>query len=143
MLRTAEKTIDIPDCSSSAIKTPELKNKKIYGLELVLEVFGCDLKFLTSEPKIREFIINVTNTLKLGRYGPPRIKRFMGGGLFGEGYSFFQFLDSSSITGHFIEPDRIAFINIFSCGVFDPDLAADFTKNFFQAARIKSKLIVH
>ena len=117
--------------------------KKVYGLELILELFGCDINNLTSEPKIREFIINITKALNLGRYGPPRIKRFMGGGLFGEGYSFFQFLDSSSITGHFIEPGRIAFINIFSCGVFDPKRAAEFTKEFFQAKKIKTKLITH
>ena len=119
------------------------KKNKVYGLELILELFGCDLNILTSESKIREFIISATKELNLGRYGPPRIKRFMGGGLFGEGYSFFQFLDSSSITGHFIEPGRIAFINIFSCGIFDPKQAADFSKKFFRAKKIKSRLITH
>lgn len=124
--------------------TGSKNKKKIYGLELILELFGCDLKVLTSAKKIREFLVLVCKEVNLGRYGPPRIKRFKGGGLFGEGYSFFQFLNSSSITGHFIETeDRIAFINIFSCGVFDPKKAADFSKKFFKAETIKTKLIIH
>lgn len=124
--------------------TKNFKNKKkIYGLELVLEVFDCDLKFLTSEEKIREFLVNASKVVKLRRYGSPQIKRFMGGGLFGEGYSFFQFLSSSSITGHFIEHGRLAFINIFSCSIFDPERVANFTKKFFKAKKIRQKLIVH
>ncbi|KPJ55596.1 hypothetical protein AMJ49_06765 [Parcubacteria bacterium DG_74_2] len=140
MLKTIEKSINILNQKE---KNPKLSKKKLYGLELVLEVFDCDLQILTSEKKIREFIIGASNITKLQRYRSPQIKRFMGGGLFGEGYSFFQFLSSSSITGHFIEPDRLAFINIFSCSLFDHKEAANFTKEFFKAKRIRSKLIVH
>ena len=124
--------------------TTSFKNrKKIYGLELVLEVFGCDLKDLKSKERIQEYLDKATKIVKLEKYGSPRIKRFMGGNNWNEGYSFFQFLTTSSITGHYIEPDRIAFINIFSCSMFDPEKAIEFTKKFFKVKKIKTKLIVH
>ncbi len=122
----------------------KIKNKKkIYGMELILELFDCDLKNLTSKEKIKEFVNSLCQAIKMKKHGPIIIERYKGGGLFGEGYSFFQFITTSSITGHFIEPDRIAFINIFSCNVFNSKNAANFTQKFFQAKRIKNRLIIH
>jgi len=124
--------------------TTSFKNrKKIYGLELVLELFGCNLKDLQSKEKIQQYLDKATKIVKLERYGNPQIRRFMGGNGWDEGYSFFQFLTTSSITGHFIEPERIAFINIFSCSVFEPKKVIGFTQKFFKVKKIKTKLIVH
>lgn len=124
--------------------TTSLKNrKKIYGMELILEIFGCDIKDLQSKERIQEYLDKATKAVKLEQYGKARIKRFMGGNGWDEGYSFFQFLTTSSITGHYIEPDRVAFINIFSCSTFDPDIVIELTKKFFKVEKIKTKLIVH
>lgn len=122
----------------------KIKNrKKIYGMELVLELFGCNLKCLTSKKKIQEFIDGICKEIEMKKYGPLYIKRFPGGELWGEGYSFFQFITTSSITGHFIESDRIAFLDIFSCNRFDSKKAKLFAKNFFQAKKIRNTLIIH
>lgn len=124
--------------------TTSLKNrKKIYGMELILEIFGCDIKDLQSKERIQEYLDKATKAVKLEQYGKARIKRFMGGNGWDKGYSFFQFLTTSSITGHYIEPDRVAFINIFSCSTFDPDMVIELTKKFFKVEKIKTKLIVH
>lgn len=124
--------------------TNSIKNKKkIYGLELILEVFDCDLKYLTSKEKIQEYLVKTSKIIKLERYGSPQIQRFMGGGGWDMGYSFFQFLTTSSITGHCLELEKLVFINVFSCSIFDPKKARDFTKKFFRAKKVNSKLIVH
>lgn len=119
------------------------KKKKIYGLELILELFDCNLKAISSKNKIREFINQTCQITKMRKYGPPSIKRFKGGGYFGQGFSFFQFITSSSISGHFLEKERIAFINIFSCDLFNPKKVSKFTKEFFGAKRIRKKIILH
>lgn len=116
---------------------------KIYGLELVLELFSCDLKILASGKKIKTFIDQICKLIKIKKYGPSYIKRFMGGDSFGEGYSFFQFITSSSIAGHCIEADRVVFINIFSCNLFDYKKAIGFAQKFFRAKRAKKKIIIH
>lgn len=117
--------------------------KKVYGLELVLELFDCDLEKLTSRKRIVEFLNKLEEAGGLTRYGPPLIKRFMGGGHFGEGYSFLQFLSSSSIAGHYIEHDRVAFINVFSCSMFDSKKVTKFCKEFFVAKKVKARVITH
>ena len=117
--------------------------KRIYGLELVVELFGCHYKIMRSKKKIREFLIEVTNLTGLKAEGKPHIKRFMGGGGWEEGYSFFQFLTTSSIVGHCIEPDNVVFITIFSCGVFDEKIMADFAKKFFRARKMRKRPNYH
>lgn len=112
-------------------------------MELILELFKCDIKTISSKSKIKEFIQEASKKVKLKTYGPSRIKRFMGGGLFGMGYSFLQFLSVSSMTGHFIENDSTAFLNIFSCSIFDSKKLAKYAKSFFKAKKMKVKLIIH
>ena len=125
------------------MSTSSKNKKKIYGLELILEVFDCDIKVLTSRQKIREYLKRVSKIVNLELYGSAKIERFMGGGLWGKGYSFLQFLTTSSVAGHFLEKEKVAFINIFSCSIFKSKAAVVFTKKFFRARKIKSKLIAH
>jgi len=140
MLETEEKLIKMPELSEKI--QPEAK-KGIYGMELIVELFGCDLSIITSKEKIQEFIDRVCKEINMEKYGASRIKRFPGGELWGVGYSFLQFLTTSSITGHFIDNGGIAFLNIFSCKQYDDKKAAQFAEKFFRAKRVNSKLIVH
>ena len=140
MLKTTEKLVNISDYK---LKLSKPKKKNFYGLELIVELFGCDLEIITSQAKIQEFINGVCREIKMEKYGSSYIKRFHGGGLWGEGYSFFQFITTSSVTGHFIENGGIAFINIFSCKKYDTEKAISFTEKFFRAKKTKSKLIIH
>ena len=142
MLKTSEKLINIPDYICTT-RSSEEKKKEIYGMELILELFGCDMKAITSKEKIKEFIESVCKEIKMERYGHSMIKRFPGGKLWGVGYSFLQFLTTSSIAGHFIDNGGIAFINIFSCKEYNAEKATNFTEKFFKPKKIKSKLIIH
>ena len=117
--------------------------KKIYGQELIVELFGCDLSLLTSRKNVKNFLNGLKDAGKFSFYGKPMIKRFMGGGHFGEGYSFLQFLSSSSIAGHYIEGDRVVFLNVFSCSMFNADAVVSFCTTFFHAKRVRRRLITH
>jgi len=58
------------------------------------------------------------------------------------GFSLVQLIESSSISGHFSELWNKAFINIFSCKLFDDKKAANFTKKFFKAKKIKKRILI-
>ena len=110
---------------------------KTLGLELIIELHSCQYKIMRSKKKLEEFLVEATNKTGLRPYGKPRIKRFMGGSGWEEGYSFHQFLTTSSITGHCLENHNIVFLTIFSCGEFDKKRMAEFSKRFFRAKKIK------
>lgn len=110
--------------------------------ELILDLYDCSLEIISSKEKIREFIDLLCPLIEMKQYGPLKIERFGQNSLFGEGYSFLQFIETSSITGHLIEINQSkAYINIFSCKHFDAIKAAKFTKEFFKAERMKKKII--
>jgi len=110
--------------------------------ELILNLYNCSLKVVSSKEKIQEFVDLLCPLIEMKKYGPLRIERFGQKSLFGEGYSFLQFIETSSVTGHLIEINEPkAYINIFSYQHFNAIKAAKFTKEFFKAKRIRKKII--
>ena len=111
-------------------------------MELILDLYDCDSKIIRSKKKILEYSDKVGNLIKIKKYGKPIIERFGFGKNFITGYSLVQLIESSSITGHFSEFWNRAFINIFSCKLFNHKIAADFTKKFFRAKKIKNRILI-
>jgi len=112
---------------------------KIYGQELILDLYGCDSKVLRSRKKISEYSDRICKLIKVKKYGRAIVKRFGKGYI--KGLSLVQLIESSLVSGHFSEKWNRAYINVFSCKLFDHKIAKDFTKEFFKAKKIKSRTI--
>ncbi|MBZ9578628.1 S-adenosylmethionine decarboxylase [Patescibacteria group bacterium] len=119
------------------IKKSKIKNQKskVYGNELILDLFDCDPKIIRSKKKILEYSNRLCDLIKVEKYGKPIIERFGFGKDFTVGFSLVQLIESSLISGHFSELWNGAFINIFSCKLFNDKKAIDFTKKFFNAKK--------
>ncbi len=115
--------------------------KKIYGYELVMDLEGCAKEVLTSRRKLKEYVDKLCKLIKMKPYGKTLIPHFGTKVSFTKGYSLVQLIETSSITGHFSEFWRTAYINIFSCKKYNHDLAKKFTHQFFKANGIKTKFI--
>lgn len=124
-------------------KREKNRKSKIYGKELILDLFECEPKIIRSKKKILEYINKTCYLIKVKKYSKAVIKRFGETSNWGKGYSFFQFITESSISGHFLEPQNIAYLNIFSCKLFDEKIVADFSQKFFKAKKIKRQIIFH
>lgn len=111
--------------------------------ELILDLYHCNFQTISSKQKIKEYVNQLCPLIGMKKYGPFRISRFAGDSPFGEGYSFLQFIETSSITGHFVELNKnIAYINIFSCKTFDVQKARQFSKKFFGAKKVKNRILM-
>jgi len=117
-------------------------NKKIYGKELILDLFDCNPKVIRSKKKILEYSNKICNLIKVKKYGKPICERFGFRRDFATGYSLVQLIESSSITGHFSELWNRVYINIFSCKNFDDRKATAFTKKFFKVKKIKNRVLI-
>lgn len=118
------------------------KTLKVYGMELILDLEGCDPKIIRSKKKISEYSNKLCHLIKVRKYGKPIVERFGFEKDFAAGYSLVQLIESSSVTGHFSELWNKAFINIFSCKSFNEKKATDFTKKFFKAKKNKSRVLI-
>lgn len=111
--------------------------KKFYGQELIINLYDCDVEKISSGEEIKKFIIELCdNVIKMKRYGEPLIPHFGHENPITSGYSMVQLIETSSVTGHFSEYKKSAYINIFSCAWFDLEKTAQFCQEFFKAKRI-------
>lgn len=107
-------------------------NKDIWGVECSLDLKGADPKIIRDSKKLEEFLVKICKHIKVKRWGEPIIANFGQGDKIA-GYSIVQLIETSLISGHFVEKTNAAYINLFSCDYFDPIKAANFTKKFFKA----------
>ena len=119
-----------------------MKDKKIYGYELIMDLYECDINIISSKKKIKEYSDTLCELIKMEKYGKAIIPYFGKNREYTKGYSLVQLIETSSITGHFSEAWKRAYINIFSCKEFNHLIAKKFTKEFFKARRTKNRFIV-
>ena len=115
---------------------------EIFGKELIMDLYDCDLGIISSKKKIQEYSEKLCRLIKVKRYGKPFIKRFGLNKDFTAGYSLAQMIETSLVSGHFSEHWRSCYINIFSCKDYNQEKAVVFTKKFFKAKKLKKKILI-
>jgi S-adenosylmethionine/arginine decarboxylase-like enzyme len=118
-----------------------MKNK-IYGYELVLNLYECNKAILSSKKKLQEYVDTLCRLIKMKKYGNTLLPYFGDKKAYTKGYSLVQLIETSSITGHFSEHWQRAYINIFSCKKYDHKLARSFSKDFFEAKTCRTRFII-
>ena len=96
-----------------------------------MDLHNCDPDLVKNPAAIRRFVKALAKELKMHLVGPAEIKRFGHGKL--RGYSMMQFIETSTITAHFDERGKRAFLDIFSCKKYRARKVALFCKKFFKA----------
>ena len=118
------------------------ENKKFFGKELILDLYDFNPESIRSKKKILEYSDKICRVIKVKKYGKPIVERFALHLDYAAGYFLVQLIESSLVSGHFSELWNGAFINIFSCKDFDDKKAAAFTKKFFNAKKIKERILI-
>ena len=130
-------TLPVPDRVPAPGEVPGTgKSREVtpWGWHLALNLYECSLERITSAETIRAFVIELCERIEMRRFGEPTIVNF------GEdprvsGYSLVRLIETSNICGHFANASRAAYLDIFSCKQFDPEIAAAFCTETFQAAK--------
>jgi S-adenosylmethionine/arginine decarboxylase-like enzyme len=125
-LQEAEKTFDFKKFES------EYHRLKSWGMLTSIDLKKCNPKITKSYNHLKQYLYALCDVIEMTRFGEPTIITF------GEadnvlGYSMTQFIETSLVSGHFADETNSAFIDIFSCKVYNPMKAASFTKDFFEA----------
>lgn len=115
-----------------------MKNK-YWGLSTHINLKGCESELIKNPKEIERFCKNICYILGFKMMGKTNVKRFGKEKL--EGYSMFQFIETSSIAAHFDETGNNAFIDIFSCKEYDTKKAVKFCKEFFKATKVSFRIL--
>ena len=111
-----------------------------WGLQTSLDLHGCNPDTIRDSEKIRKFVIELCNLIKMRRFGECQIVHF-GEDERVQGYSMVQLIETSLISGHFANMTNAAYIDIFSCKLYNPEEAARFTQALFEAETYQMHVI--
>ncbi|MEK9181723.1 MAG: S-adenosylmethionine decarboxylase [Patescibacteria group bacterium] len=103
-----------------------------YGLELIIDLKGCDLSDNGKE-KLNKFFIELCDLIKMKRHGDPIFWEDHSDIPHLRGTSGIQFIETSNIVCHPLPMLHAVYLNIFSCKEFDADIALEFCKKFWGA----------
>lgn len=111
-----------------------------WGKIAIINLYKCKPELIRDREVIKKFVKELCRVINMKTYGKCEVKRFGKNEL--EGYSAFQFIETSSITLHFDETENRAFIDVFSCKDFNGKKAEKFSREFFKAEKSKVKIII-
>lgn len=124
----------------------ESNNSFPYGFELILDLHDCNSDRFTRED-LDEYFTQLCELIQLQKcevhfwddVGVPKAERQTEPHT--KGTSAVCFILTSTIVVHTLDILKAVYVNIFSCKEFDPDLAAEFTKNWFEAGSCRPTFI--
>ena len=120
----------------------EMDKGKLYGYELVLDLYDCNPNTISSKKKLQQYVDKLCKVIDMKKYGKTFLPYFGLNEPQTKGYSLVQLIETSSITGHFSELWCAAHLNIFSCKTFDKKLAENFSRKFFGAKKVVSRWLI-
>ena len=116
-------------------------NDNNWGLLTSIDLHHCNPDLIRDPEAIKRYVDKLCQLIEMKRFGDTQVVHF------GEdekvaGFSMIQLIETSLISGHFANQTNHAYIDIFSCKYYDPQVAADFTQEYFQAKDIKIHYIL-
>jgi S-adenosylmethionine decarboxylase len=101
----------------------EITDDSPWGYHLILDCKSCDVDTITSKDQLTHFVKVLVKAIGMKAYGEPLLEYFAEHNPDAAGYSLLQFIETSSITGHFVTKNGDCYLDIFSCQSFDPQIA--------------------
>lgn len=109
-----------------------IRGISMWGKETLIDLRCCDPIIIRSKTSLTDYVVRLVALIEMKAYGAPKIVHF-GDSPLVSGYTLVQLIETSLISGHFVEYNNSAYINIFSCKDYEEEVAADFTRKFFKA----------
>jgi S-adenosylmethionine/arginine decarboxylase-like enzyme len=105
----------------------------LWGYHLVVNCSGCSN--VTDGEHIKSFVENVIREIKMIPHGNVHMY-YMDDQGDNNGWSFVQMIKTSNISGHFVDSNGSAFIDIFSCKEFNQEDALNIINEYFKPKKI-------
>ena len=113
---------------------------EVWGLLSCIDLYECDAETIRDAEKIKRFVIELCDLIQMKRFGGTQVVHF------GEdekvaGYSMTQLIETSLISGHFANKTNTAYLDVFSCKLYNPKVVAEFSRDFFKARRFNLQVL--
>jgi S-adenosylmethionine/arginine decarboxylase-like enzyme len=107
-----------------------------WGYHIMLDCSNCDLEKIKDKNYIQNFVNTLIEAVDMQAHGSTIIENLLSG-TSNEGYSVLQMITTSNITCHFVNSTGSAYIDLFSCKSFDPEIVKSLVSSFFNPTDTK------
>ncbi|UCG38360.1 MAG: S-adenosylmethionine decarboxylase [bacterium] len=113
--------------------------ENVWGIATAIDIYDCDPATIRDAEAIRRFVVELCDLIQMKRFGETQVIHF------GEdekvaGYSMVQLIETSLISAHFANLTNTTYLDVFSCKPYDPDVVADFAREFFGGSRVETSV---
>jgi len=112
-----------------------------WGYHLMLDCAACDHDKITDGANITAFTKELVKRIDMVAYGEPVVAHFATHDLSKSGISFCQMIETSNITGHFVDADGNFYIDVFSCKPYSIDVVVDTFREYFDPTSIRQNFL--
>jgi len=126
--------------TSLEMNTIKENETEYWGVSSSIDLYQCDLDLMNNADAIREFVRILCDRIKMKRYGETQVV-FFGDEPRVQGYSMTQLIETSLISAHFANASRAIYLDVFSCAPYDPEDAAQFAADYFNASHCEIHVV--
>ncbi len=106
---------------------------KAWALYTSVDIHNCHPEYIRDREIIKQYVLQLSDILNMKCHGATQFND-VGAEDNSQGCSITQFIDSSLISGHFAFKSNTAYIDLFSCKYYDPEVISHFTLSFFRGS---------
>ncbi len=112
-----------------------------WGYHLILDCKGCNKEKIKSEKNITAFVKHLVKEIDMKAYGEPILKHFATHDPEKGGYSLVQLIETSAITGHFVDINGDVYLDVFSCKEFSNETVQKVIRDYFSPEKISETFL--
>src|SRR5690349_11692395 len=103
-----------------------------WGYHLILDCQGCNRSEVSNRGNLTAFVKTLVKEIDMVAYKETVLEHFATHDLDKAGFSLVQLIETSSITGHFVDKNGDAYLDIFSCKPFDIEIVKRVVMRYFH-----------
>lgn len=112
-----------------------------WGYHLLVNCSNCDRDFITDRWVHNKFLEELVEAIDMVAYGKPVLAHFATHDPSKGGFTLMQMIETSSITGHFVDETLEAYIDVFSCKEFDLTKVHDVIQKWYRPGLTQMQMI--
>jgi len=109
-----------------------------WGYHLILDCKACEIEKIKSTENITLFVKDLVKEIDMKAYGEPLLEHFATHDPEKGGYSLVQLIETSAISGHFVDKNGDMYLDIFSCKDFSIDTVKEVIEKYFSPEQIRT-----
>lgn len=120
---------------------PITNPEDLWGFHMILDCRACDTAAISSREVLDKWVRDLVDLIDMRAYGEPILEHFANHDPNKGGYTLVQLIETSSITGHFVDSTGDAYIDVFSCKPFEPNTVIGHVEAVLKPKGIRASLI--